>query len=154
MITFEKSVGAVIFRRTKYGIKFLLLDHGGNYWNYPKGHVEKEETEEETLKREVREETGLHQLKIFSDFRHKNHYFYRAKRQEKIKRKKIGRAINIIKTVVYYLVEARDNAVKLSDEHVGYTWLDYKKTLKKVTYKSSRDILSKAWKILEENKQT
>ena len=152
MITFEKSVGAVIFRRTKYGVKFLLLDHGGNYWNYPKGHVEKGENEEQTLKREVEEETGMHQLEIIHDFRHKNHYFYRAKRQEKAKRKKAGRAINIVKTVVYYLVEAKDNAVKLSDEHVGYTWLDYEKALEKVTYKSSQKILSKAWKILQEKK--
>jgi len=36
----EISAGIIIYRRTLKGPKFLLLYHGNNYWNFPKGKIE------------------------------------------------------------------------------------------------------------------
>ena len=43
---------------------YLLARHNGGHWSFPKGHVEKNETEKETALREIREETGLNVIKI------------------------------------------------------------------------------------------
>ncbi|MBI3114736.1 MAG: NUDIX domain-containing protein, partial [Candidatus Harrisonbacteria bacterium] len=37
------SAGIIIFRRTKEGLKYLLLYVGRGYWNFPKGKIEKAE---------------------------------------------------------------------------------------------------------------
>ena len=102
MIAFEKSVGGVIFRRNGENIMYLLLKYRSGHWDFPKGHVEADESEEETLRREVVEETGLSDLLIVPEFRAKKRYFYRAKHDERIERKKAGRFINIFKKVIFY----------------------------------------------------
>ena len=61
----EKSAGAIVFRIENTKPKYLLLHYPSSanakkeYWDLPKGHVEEGETEEETARREVKEETGL-----------------------------------------------------------------------------------------------
>ena len=56
----EKSCGAVVFRNKNDNIQVLLIRHlNGGHWAFPKGHVEKGETEEQTALREILEETGL-----------------------------------------------------------------------------------------------
>ena len=64
----EKSCGAVVIRRVKGGCLTLLIQHRGGHWGFPKGHVEAQETEEETAIREIREETGL-EVELDNNFR-------------------------------------------------------------------------------------
>ena len=52
----EKSAGAIIFRKNKK-IKYLLLHYPSasktqakDYWDFPKGHIEKGETIEQTVR--------------------------------------------------------------------------------------------------------
>lgn len=154
MIAFEKSIGAVIFRKTEEGVKYLLLDYGkmknGNdYWGFVKGHTEKGETEEGTMRREVLEETGISDLKIVSDFCDDNRYFYRAYGEEREKRKKSGRKTFIAKKAIYLLAETRSEKVKLSDEHIDFSWLSLREAIKKLTHRSSQKTLKKADKFLE-----
>ena len=54
----ETSAGAVIFRRDNE-IKYLILHYKfkGDYWDFPRGNIEKGETEEQTAVREIKEET-------------------------------------------------------------------------------------------------
>jgi len=151
---FEKSVGAVVFRREKNKISYLLLRHPNargkidQYWNFPKGHVEKGETWEDTLRRETWEETGIKSLKIIPDFYVWNKYFYRAIGREREKRKKSKVGINIFKIVTYYLAETKSKIIKLSHEHEDYKWLEYKKALDFLTYKQTKKVLEKANKFL------
>jgi 8-oxo-dGTP pyrophosphatase MutT (NUDIX family) len=58
----ERSAGAVVFRRTADGVAVLVIHDAYGNWGFPKGHVERDETVEETAVREVREETGLTSL--------------------------------------------------------------------------------------------
>ncbi|HIX34955.1 MAG TPA: NUDIX domain-containing protein [Candidatus Limosilactobacillus merdigallinarum] len=57
----EVTSGAVVYRRQHGEIQYLLLQstNKGNFWGFPKGHVEGNETLLETSKREIREETQL-----------------------------------------------------------------------------------------------
>jgi len=155
VMPFEKSVGAVVFRREKKNILYLVLRHPSpktktsQYWNFPKGHIEKGESWKDTLRREVEEETGIKNLKIFPDFYVWNKYFYRAKGREREKRKKSKIGINIFKIVTYHLAETKKDKVRLSHEHIDHKWLDYKKALDLLTYKQTKKVLEKANRHLE-----
>jgi 8-oxo-dGTP pyrophosphatase MutT (NUDIX family) len=57
----KRAAGAVIFRRTPQGVRFLVLRAYAN-WDFPKGLVEAGERELDAARREVAEETGLSDL--------------------------------------------------------------------------------------------
>ena len=93
------SAGFVVFRRTKEGPKFLLLYSGGQYWNFPKGKIEKEEKSMETAIRETCEETGLkkNDLHIKRWFKAYERFTFYSSREKK----------KIFKTIIFYLAETR-----------------------------------------------
>lgn len=60
----EKSCGVVVFNDDTV----LLVKHNSGHYGIPKGHVELGETETETAKREVKEETNI-DCEIIDGFR-------------------------------------------------------------------------------------
>lgn len=134
----EISAGAVIFRKTKNEPEFLLLYYDLGHWDFVKGNIEKGEDETETVKREIEEETGIRRIKFIEGFRETVKYFYRWKGQ------------NIFKIVLYYLVETREKKVQLSHEHVGFIWLPYEKAMEKITFRNSKNVLKKAYGLIED----
>lgn len=126
----ERSAGAIIFRREGEKIYYLLLHYPGashraekDYWDFPKGHIEKSEKEIETVKREVKEETGLKDLNFIEGFKGTIKYFFRWQGK------------NVLKFVNFYLGETKTKKVQISFEHIGYCWLPYEKALEKLTFK-------------------
>lgn len=138
----EKSAGAVIFRKENGKTLFLLLHYPfgsrtkKNYWDLPKGHIEKGESLEETTKREVKEETGIDDLEFVSGFKETIKYFFKLKGE------------NIMKFATFFLAKTKTKEIKLSDEHIGCEWLDYKKALEKLTFKNAKQILQKSEEFL------
>ena len=128
----EKSCGAVVFRREKNKIFYLILKYNENYWGLPKGHVEKGETELETAIREVREETGIKDFKIIKGFKEKIEYFF----------KQDGELIH--KDVVFFLFETNTVDVKKSFEHMDIKWVQLKEAIEKLTYKTDKEVMKKA----------
>ena len=55
----EYSCGAVLFVKTPEGVKYVLVKEKNGNVGFPKGHIEKGETEHECALREIKEETGL-----------------------------------------------------------------------------------------------
>lgn len=138
----EKSAGAVVFRKQDNKIYYLLLHYESGHWDFPKGNIEEGEKEEETVKREVKEETGIEDIKIIQGFKEWIKYFYRKTYNlEKEEKKK---APWVFKIVTFYLAETKTKEVKISFEHLGYQWLFYKEAFEKVTYKNAKEILKKA----------
>ena len=137
----EKSAGAVVFRKKDNKIYYLLLHYEAGHWDFPKGHIEKGESEEETAKREVREETGIEAIKIIKGFKELTKYFFRDTYNLKKGQEKPSL---IFKTVVFYLAETKTKEVKISFEHIGYKWLPYEQSLEQLTFKKAKEILKKA----------
>ena len=134
----EISAGIIIYRKTSEGLKYLLLYHGGNYWNFPKGKLEQSERGMDAAFREVKEETGLgkNDLILKDQFRVTNKFFFfRDKRR-------------IFKVVIFYLAQSKKREVTISQEHNGYGWFVYRQGVKMLKDKSVQDILSKANNLL------
>lgn len=128
----EKSAGAVIFRKEKDTIKYLLLHYEAGHWDLPKGHIEKGENLEEAARREIEEETGIKDIKFISDFKETIKYFY--KRDSK----------KFFKIVVFFLAQTKTKDVKISYEHQGFKWLPYEKAREQLTFRNAKDVLKKA----------
>ena len=57
---YERSCGAVVYGNINGETMFLLIKNKRSaHWGFPKGHVEKVETQQQTAMREVFEETCL-----------------------------------------------------------------------------------------------
>ncbi len=64
-VVHETTAGGVIFRRSPTGkLEILLIQDAKNRWTIPKGHVEPNEEPKQTAEREIREETGLQEMKV------------------------------------------------------------------------------------------
>ncbi len=133
----EHSAGAVIYWVEGGDFKFLILKYGLGHWDFPKGNVEKGESELETVKREVLEETGIDKIEIIDGFKERVGYYYRMK----------GNLI--YKTVNYYLARTDQKEVKLSYEHEDYAWVTVDEALKYIKHKNSIDVLNKAYQYLK-----
>jgi bis(5'-nucleosidyl)-tetraphosphatase len=132
----ERSCGAVMVL-TNAEPKYLLLHYEAGHWDFVKGNVEPNESEKETVIRELQEETGIVDARFVEDFREKIEYFYRRQ------------GTTIHKEVIFFIIETHTETVKLSFEHVGYIWLNYQDAMEKLTFKNAKDVLQKAHKILK-----
>lgn len=128
----EKSAGAVVFRKEKGTIKYLLLHHELGHRDFPKGWIERREELLETARREIEEETGIKDIEFTPGFKEHIKYFFRWEGK------------NIFKIVTFFLAETKSKKVKISYEHTGYKWLPYVGALKQLTYKNTKEILKKA----------
>jgi bis(5'-nucleosidyl)-tetraphosphatase len=131
----ERSAGIVLWRTAPSdpSVKlYLLLDYG-RHWDFPKGHVEPGETDEQAAVRELFEETGIQDAVFIPGFQRLVDYYFRSNKHGVIH-----------KTVVFFLAQTTTPNVKISDEHVGYNYSTFDDALKQLTYASARDILRAA----------
>ena len=158
----EKSAGAIIFRKENGNIYYLLLHYGSGYWGFAKGHIEGDESEEETTRREVAEETSITDLKIIPGFKKIEKYFFRQYKEKGPKEQlkgyldpKKGPALSlkslekketpwVFKLVAFFLAETKTKEIKISSEHKGFLWLPINEAIKKTTFKNSKDLLKAA----------
>jgi bis(5'-nucleosidyl)-tetraphosphatase len=129
----ERSAGAIIFSiDSSTDVSFLLLQHTAGNSDFAKGNIEYGENESQAARREIREETGIETVHFLEDFRVRIEYYY----------KREGNLVH--KEVVFFLARSDSQRVILSNEHIGYSWCDFDKSLAKLTYRSARDVLEQA----------
>jgi bis(5'-nucleosidyl)-tetraphosphatase len=132
----EFSAGFVLFQNQDNTKKFLLLNYG-QHWDYPKGHLEADEEPLAAARRELAEETGISDIQRIAGFQEVVIYTFTHRRKGLIRKK-----------VTFYLAATEQAEVKLSDEHVGYAWLDLGQALERLTYPTARDLLQSAARFL------
>ena len=124
---YENSCGAIVFNENTEKI-LLVKMHNGN-WGFPKGHIEKDETKEETAIREVLEETNV---RIIPDFEREIKYIPNEK---------------TIKKVTIFMGITQDEEVTIDTFEIeDFKWCTYEEALKLVTYKLQKDVLENARK--------
>ena len=140
----EESVGCVMIyeyvgvqsdKRKRKEDLFLLLESRRSDWNFVKGHREYGESDEQTLRREVYEETGIKSFKILG-FVGKIKYRFLNKAGQRIS-----------KEVKFYLTLSDTRTVRLSSEHINFRWADYEEAIEILPFPQSISILHKAVKM-------
>ena len=133
----EKSVGCVTFYLKENQRYYLLLRYTADHWGLVKGHVETNETEKQTLTREIYEETKLEEFEIIPNFKESDTYTYSRNNQK------------FDKLVIYYLVKSNNFNIIISNEHKEHIWLKYEEAIDRMTYKNTKVILKKAETLLK-----
>lgn len=113
-----------------------------NFWDFPKGLLEKGEKGIDAAKREAIEEAGIEDFKIVPEFKETVRYFVR---HDWDKTKKAT-----LKFVAMFLARAKTDKVKLSWEHDYYEWLPYAKAYEKITISQMKKVLEAAERFLNE----
>lgn len=134
----EKSCGAVVYKVKKNGKLRYLVEHmRQGHTSLPKGHVEGDETEEETALREIREETNL-AAEVDTGFRHVISYSPKE---------------GVLKDVVFFVAKAeKGKLVQQESEVSSLEWLPYKKASAAMTYEADRETLALARDYLKQKK--
>ncbi|MBI3624204.1 NUDIX domain-containing protein [Candidatus Saccharibacteria bacterium] len=121
----EPTAGGVVFRRGSQAadIQILLIQDAKNRWTIPKGHIEEGESAKSTAEREIREETGLTQIKVLHWLGKIN---FRYRRQQSL----------VLMTTEIFLVEALGDTIKLKPEDWmnGIKWFSTAEALDKIEY--------------------
>ncbi len=132
---YEKSCGAVIFRRAEDGWNVLLIRHTkGRHISFPKGHVEPGETESQTAEREILEETGL-RVRVDRRFRAENRYNIRPDTQ---------------KLVVIFAATTNQAELTPQPEEIAEAfWLTVDEAAERLTYERDRRIMRDAFEHIQ-----
>ena len=127
---YEKSCGAVIFRKDADGWNVLLIRHArGKHISFPKGHMEPGELESQTAEREVWEETGL-KVKVDRRYRAENRYNIRSDIQKLV--------------VIFAAVTSQKEITPQPEEIAEANWYPVEEALNRLTYERDRKILRAA----------
>ncbi len=132
---YEKSCGAVIFRRAEDGWNVLLIRHTkGRHISFPKGHVEPGETESQTAEREILEETGL-RVRVDRRFRAENRYNIRPDTQKLV--------------VIFAATTDQAELTPQPEEIAEAFWLTVDEAAERLTYERDRRIMRDAFEHIQ-----
>ena len=127
----EKSCGALVLRRDENGNAFILMirHKAGGHRSFPKGHMERGETEYMTAVREVFEETAV-QIRLHPGFRETVHYHPLP---------------GVSKEVVYFLTETAQTEIKAREGEIAEVeWVPLADAEASLTYENDKTVLRAA----------
>ena len=127
---YECSCGAVVYRIINDEVRYLLIKNKrSSNWGFPKGHMERGESEKQTAYREVLEETGI-RIHFFPRFRYKSEYSIQNR---------------IEKRVIIFLATTDDTTTIIQPEEIEeYLWLGYDKASVALKFPNDKFLLRKA----------
>ena len=128
----EKSAGFIVFTKENSEVKYLFLKIGGRL-DFPKGNIEEGEDELAAALRELKEESGIDEIRVIPGFRKVLNYYYR---------RDDGSLVS--KTLVLFLGEALGRNVSVSWEHEGFEWLSLEEAISRIKYPLYKEVLKEA----------
>jgi bis(5'-nucleosidyl)-tetraphosphatase len=131
----EFSAGIIPFHEEKGERKYLILLSNlaqKEFWEFPKGLIEKGERAQQAAEREFEEEAGITDWELIPEFKKVLKYFYRRR----------GQLVN--KSVTYFLGRVNSTRVTISSEAKDYAWVTLKQAEEKIKHNSVRRLLKEA----------
>lgn len=145
---FEKLCGAVTFCKDNGVVKYILIKNLSGHIGFPKGHSENGESEYDTAKREVFEETGL-SPEIYTKFKHSFSYVAPGEA------KKGEHRVLLHKRAVYFVAKFLPNDIeniKIQEEEVLNWWLvPYQEAIRLLNKNNDKRMLELANRWIEQN---
>lgn len=138
----ETTAGGIIWRRNNSNeLELLLIQDAKHRWTIPKGHVEPGEEPKQTAEREIREETGLQDMKVLSWLGKVN---FRYRRNHTL----------VLMTMHIYLVHAlgKTHQLKGEDWLSDMQWLPAKEAIDKIAYEDISKLILIGLKRIREEK--
>jgi len=138
----EPTSGGIIFRHDKDGgVEILLIQDGKDRWTIPKGHIEEDETAEQTTVREIGEEAGLFDVEVLGWLGKIN---FRYRRVDKL----------VLMTTQIYLVRALGdtNAIQKEEWMNGIKWFKFNDALDAIEYEDIGKLMLLAMKRIRQEK--
>lgn len=139
-MNYEYSAGAVVYTEIDGERHYVIIRSREGIGGFPKGHLEKGETERQAALREVREETGL-EVRLLHGFRAVDEYPLPYRKDTR-------------KRVTYFLADYRDQTpVPQESELTDIRLLPFPKAIKALPFPASRRILREADTFLQKGKE-
>lgn len=139
----EPTSGGIVWRRNELSkeIEVLLIQDAKDRWTIPKGHIEEGESPRETAEREIREETGLQQMRVMGWLGKIN---FRYRRQNSL----------VLMSTQIYLVQAAGKTDQLKKEEwmKGIGWHKASEALDLIEYEDIGKIILLGLKQIREAK--
>lgn len=127
---------AIVYCRTDEDHKYLILKRSeidGGYWQPIVGTVKEKESIIQCMLREIEEEVGISDVMQVS----KQLYNFSWEREEQV-----------YLEFVYAIEVDEKSAIKLSEEHDEYLWLNFEDAVEKVKYDSNKRSITIVEKML------
>ena len=131
---YEKSCGAVIFRKAEVWNVLLIRHTRGRHISFPKGHVEPGETESQTAEREIFEETGV-RVRVDRRYRAENRYNIRPDIQKL--------------AVIFAALTDQAEITPQPEEIAEAFWLPVEEAAARLTYERDRKIMRDAFEYIQ-----
>lgn len=135
----DASFGIVPILREGQTSLFLLIQHQGGHWGFPKGHAELGESALEAACREFEEETGIVDYQLLGEKLFVENYVFTKDKQ------------SVNKTVTYFLALVKSKAVKFQEAEIqAYEWADFEQAIALITFEGSKQVLRQVNQYLSE----
>lgn len=133
---YEVSCGGIVFTRKENNIYFIIVKSLEGFYGFPKGHIEGNETEEETALREIYEEIGI-RPQIIAGFRTTDEY-------------PISNEKDMIKRVIYFVAEYNNQGLSYQEEELeGAYLMTYEEAMDTFQFESLKRILNEAKEFID-----
>ena len=135
----ETSCGAVVFTQEGDELRFVIIRSITGCYGFPKGHIERGETEQQTALREIKEETGL-DVTLIDGFRTTDSYVWARNRRP-----------DIHKNVIYFLGTFQGQTpIPQESEISAVALMRYEDAMAVLPFEGVRRILTEANEFLKQ----